>query len=126
VIPQIHRGKDERGADGKIDPEERAPIGKGEPEGDQCHLGMPAGETIPLVPFEGVEDIDNGFCNAPAVQGGAVEGLQHEPRADGGHGNVACIREIISQQQGVGGHGELFFFSPEVENNNQRYRDEVI
>jgi len=126
VVPKIYRRKDERNTERKINPKKRPPIGKGEPEGDQGHLGVAARKAIHFGAFYGIEDMDEESRNAPSFQGYVLQGFQGEPRTDGGHSDIPHEREVISQQEGADGHGKFLLLSPKVEDDDQGHGDEVI
>ena len=49
MVSQIYSGEYKGYCNGKIDQEERAFVFKGEPQGDQDCLGVPAGKAVTLV-----------------------------------------------------------------------------
>jgi hypothetical protein len=126
VVPEIYRGKDEQYRNRKVDPEKGAPIYEGKPKGDQDYLRVSAGETVSRVSLEDIEDGDHRVQNSPPLEGNVLQGSQDKPGADGWHDDIPHIGDIVPKHKGAGGQGEFFLLSPNVEDDDQDYRYEIV
>lgn len=124
MVTQIEGGEDEGDDDGQIDPEEDSEVTAGKHQAEEGDLGVAAGEAVPWVVLQGVEQGSHLRHDAP-FKGALEEMGEGKAGPQGGNEDIAQKGEIIPQHQKQQSLLEDLL-SLEVEEEDEKKRQEII